>query len=64
MLKVFPYLEQVKIDPAWGGPMAFSANLWAPMPLVGRYKPKQSGGTQVGNSRTNLYGQVLVAWAF
>lgn len=40
---------------------------WTLMPLVGLYKPKQSsasGGTQVGNSRTNLYGQVLVAWAF
>ncbi|PBJ09972.1 hypothetical protein BSG18_18920 [Pseudomonas ogarae] len=40
---------------------------WTLMPLVGLYKSKQSsasGGTQVGNSRTNLYGQVLVAWAF
>lgn len=40
---------------------------WTLMPLVGLYKPKQSsasGGTQVGNSRANLYGQVLVAWAF
>ncbi|MEP6870099.1 MAG: FAD-binding oxidoreductase, partial [Novosphingobium sp.] len=28
MLKTFPYLEQVKIDYAWGGPMACSANLF------------------------------------
>ncbi|WP_434697707.1 hypothetical protein J3P89_12380 [Pseudomonas sp. Z1-14] len=40
---------------------------WTLMPLVGLYKPKQSaanGGTQVGNSATNLYGQVLLAWSF
>ncbi len=28
MLKIFPYLEGVKIDLAWGGPMACSANLF------------------------------------
>ncbi len=28
MLKVFPYLEKVKIDLAWGGPMACGANLF------------------------------------
>jgi gamma-glutamylputrescine oxidase len=28
MLKVFPYLDQVKIDLAWGGPMACSPNLF------------------------------------
>jgi gamma-glutamylputrescine oxidase len=28
MLKVFPYLKDVKIDLAWGGPMACSANLF------------------------------------
>ncbi len=28
MLKVFPYLDQVKIDMAWGGPMACSVNLF------------------------------------
>ncbi|CAN1600426.1 NAD(P)/FAD-dependent oxidoreductase [Pseudomonas mediterranea] len=28
MLKVFPYLEQVKIDLAWGGPMECTANLF------------------------------------
>jgi gamma-glutamylputrescine oxidase len=28
MLKVFPYLEHVKIDLAWGGPMECSANLF------------------------------------
>lgn len=28
MLKVFPYLDKVKIDMAWGGPMACSANLF------------------------------------
>jgi len=28
MLKIFPYLKDVKIDLAWGGPMATSANLF------------------------------------
>ncbi|MCO6062310.1 FAD-binding oxidoreductase, partial [Pseudomonas sp. MOB-449] len=28
MLKIFPYLKDVKIDLAWGGPMACSANLF------------------------------------
>ena len=28
MLKTFPYLQHVKIDHAWGGPMACSANLF------------------------------------
>jgi gamma-glutamylputrescine oxidase len=28
MLKTFPYLKDVKIDMAWGGPMACSANLF------------------------------------
>ncbi|MCP1576263.1 FAD-dependent oxidoreductase [Herbaspirillum rubrisubalbicans] len=28
MLKVFPYLQDVKIDLAWGGPMACGANLF------------------------------------
>lgn len=28
MLKIFPYLDQVHIDLAWGGPMACSANLF------------------------------------
>jgi gamma-glutamylputrescine oxidase len=28
MLQVFPYLDKVKIDLAWGGPMACSANLF------------------------------------
>ncbi len=28
MLKIFPYLEHVRIDLAWGGPMACSANLF------------------------------------
>jgi gamma-glutamylputrescine oxidase len=28
MLRVFPYLDKVKIDLAWGGPMACSANLF------------------------------------
>jgi gamma-glutamylputrescine oxidase len=28
MLKVFPYLKNVKIDLAWGGPMACTANLF------------------------------------
>jgi gamma-glutamylputrescine oxidase len=28
MLKVFPYLKDVKIDLAWGGPMACTANLF------------------------------------
>lgn len=28
MLKIFPYLKDVKIDMAWGGPMACSANLF------------------------------------
>jgi len=28
MLKIFPYLENVKIDLAWGGPMACSPNLF------------------------------------
>ena len=28
MLKTFPYLKDVKIDLAWGGPMACSANLF------------------------------------
>ncbi|SEA97979.1 NAD(P)/FAD-dependent oxidoreductase [Rubrimonas cliftonensis] len=28
MLKVFPYLKDVRIDLAWGGPMACSANLF------------------------------------
>ncbi|UZE21397.1 hypothetical protein LOY67_15220 [Pseudomonas sp. B21-056] len=40
---------------------------WTLMPLAGLYKPKYSaadGGAQVGNSHTNLYGQVLVAWSF
>ncbi|MBE0834553.1 FAD-binding oxidoreductase, partial [Escherichia coli] len=28
MLKIFPYLEHIRIDLAWGGPMACSANLF------------------------------------
>ncbi len=28
MLKIFPYLKDVKIDLAWGGPMACSPNLF------------------------------------
>lgn len=28
MLKIFPYLEDVKIDLAWGGPMALTTNLF------------------------------------
>jgi gamma-glutamylputrescine oxidase len=32
MLQVFPYLDKVKVDLAWGGPMACSANLF---PQVG-----------------------------
>ncbi|RFC62290.1 FAD-binding oxidoreductase [Fulvimarina endophytica] len=28
MLKIFPYLKDVRIDMAWGGPMACSANLF------------------------------------
>ncbi len=28
MLKIFPYLKEVKIDLAWGGPMACSPNLF------------------------------------
>jgi gamma-glutamylputrescine oxidase len=32
MLKIFPYLKDVKIDLAWGGPMACSPNLF---PQVG-----------------------------
>jgi gamma-glutamylputrescine oxidase len=28
MLKIFPYLKDVRIDLAWGGPMATSANLF------------------------------------
>ena len=31
MLKTFPYLKEVKIDYAWGGPMACSANLFPPI---------------------------------
>ena len=37
MLKTFPYLEHVKIDLAWGGPMACSANLFPQIgTLLGR----------------------------
>ncbi len=35
MLKVFPYLEHVKIDLAWGGPMASTKNLF---PQIGTLK--------------------------
>lgn len=28
MLKIFPYLKDVRIDLAWGGPMATGANLF------------------------------------
>lgn len=40
---------------------------WSVLPLVGYYAPRRSvedGGSQLGNSRANLYGQVLVAWSF
>ncbi|MGX9221952.1 hypothetical protein ACWV27_26695 (plasmid) [Massilia varians] len=37
------------------------------MPLIGYYKPKfdvASGGTQIGNRRANVYGQLIVAVRF
>jgi gamma-glutamylputrescine oxidase len=47
MLKIFPYLKDVRIDLAWGGPMATSANLFPqigtlsnrPMPSTCRATP-------------------------
>lgn len=35
MLKIFPYLKDVKIDLAWGGPMATSANLFPQIGTLG-----------------------------
>lgn len=37
MLKTFPYLKDVKIEMAWGGPMACSANLF---PQIGTLKQR------------------------
>lgn len=40
---------------------------WSVLPLVGYYKPRRSaedGASQLGDSRANLYGQLLVAWSF
>lgn len=39
MLKVFPYLQNVKIDLAWGGPMACGANLF---PQIGSLPGKDN----------------------
>ena len=38
MLQVFPYLDKVKIDLAWGGPMACSANLFPQIGTLPDYK--------------------------
>ncbi|WP_058910477.1 NAD(P)/FAD-dependent oxidoreductase [Entomohabitans teleogrylli] len=39
MLEVFPYLKEVKIDFAWGGPMACSANLF---PQIGTLRDRNN----------------------
>nr|WP_174505308.1 FAD-binding oxidoreductase [Acinetobacter sp. Marseille-Q1620] len=39
MLKIFPYLDQVKIDLAWGGPMASTKNLF---PQIGSLTEHQN----------------------
>lgn len=38
MLKVFPYLKDVKIELAWGGPMACSANLFPQIGTLPQHK--------------------------
>lgn len=38
MLKVFPYLKDVKIELAWGGPMACSANLFPQIGSLPQHK--------------------------
>ncbi|WP_109514603.1 hypothetical protein [Pseudomonas ovata] len=40
---------------------------WTVLPLVGFYKPQhsvQEGGSQIGNTRTNTYAQLLLAWTY
>ncbi|WJV54662.1 FAD-binding oxidoreductase [Prodigiosinella aquatilis] len=39
MLNIFPYLDQVKIDLAWGGPMASTRNLF---PQIGTLRDKDN----------------------
>lgn len=38
MLNVFPYLKDVKIELAWGGPMACSANLFPQIGTIPGHK--------------------------
>ncbi|GAN80908.1 NAD(P)/FAD-dependent oxidoreductase [Acidocella aminolytica] len=38
MLKIFPYLDKVNIDLAWGGPMACSANLFPQIGTLPNHK--------------------------